>query len=170
MSDKRNFPTLSSDNIPVEHFELTLVWPVYVQAVRNDDEQLPDERLDPAKTGFLQEWAKEIQTKEGSNWEPVDQEYPHGPGSSYAEYCYFHPFVRNFLYVSRGDIRAHSKANGSSAEPRNRNLEIFRRTDLEPQTSDNSKEQIISTLTVDCLLYTSPSPRDATLSRMPSSA
>ena len=26
------------------------------------------------------------------------------------------------------------------------------------------------TFTVDCLLYTSPSPRDATLSRMPSSA
>ena len=30
--------------------------------------------------------------------------------------------------------------------------------------------EAISDLTIDCLLYTSPSPRDATLSRMPSSA
>ena len=29
---------------------------------------------------------------------------------------------------------------------------------------------VFSTLYADCLLYTSPSPRDATLSRMPSSA
>ena len=31
-------------------------------------------------------------------------------------------------------------------------------------------EQLVTTLTEICLLYTSPSPRDATLSRMPSSA
>ena len=31
-------------------------------------------------------------------------------------------------------------------------------------------EGCLASLTVDCLLYTSPSPRDATLSRMPSSA
>ena len=34
---------------------------------------------------------------------------------------------------------------------------------------DMNQEQITAMLTV-CLLYTSPSPRDATLSRMPSSA
>ena len=34
---------------------------------------------------------------------------------------------------------------------------------------NTSKQQLIM-LTIDCLLYTSPSPRDATLSRMPSSA
>ena len=35
----------------------------------------------------------------------------------------------------------------------------------------NSDEQLLSKdLVLDCLLYTSPSPRDATLSRMPSSA
>ena len=35
-----------------------------------------------------------------------------------------------------------------------------------------NEDQVRKTLTVaiDCLLYTSPSPRDATLSRMPSSA
>ena len=31
-------------------------------------------------------------------------------------------------------------------------------------------EEDVATITYDCLLYTSPSPRDATLSRMPSSA
>ena len=41
------------------------------------------------------------------------------------------------------------------------------------QTLDVNAAQLVSTtdeLTDDCLLYTSPSPRDATLSRMPSSA
>ena len=32
------------------------------------------------------------------------------------------------------------------------------------------KKVLVSDLSKDCLLYTSPSPRDATLSRMPSSA
>ena len=40
--------------------------------------------------------------------------------------------------------------------------------------ADQGKEYLLGTLTTDqlwgCLLYTSPSPRDATLSRMPSSA
>ena len=34
---------------------------------------------------------------------------------------------------------------------------------------ENAK-RILDDLVLDCLLYTSPSPRDATLSRMPSSA
>ena len=38
-------------------------------------------------------------------------------------------------------------------------------------TIENSKEILKNLIAaVDCLLYTSPSPRDATLSRMPSSA
>ena len=32
------------------------------------------------------------------------------------------------------------------------------------------KDAVVAALSMDCLLYTSPSPRDATLSRMPSSA
>jgi len=132
MSKKRTIPGLDSSEIPVEHFEMTLVWPVNVQAVRDDQEQLVNSKLDPAKFGFLQEWAKEIE--QDSKWESVDQQYPFGAGSSYAEYCYFHPFVRNFLYVSRGDIRAHHKRE-KSGDARNRNLEIFRRVDLEPDNS-----------------------------------
>ena len=31
-------------------------------------------------------------------------------------------------------------------------------------------KEVLHTIATDCLLYTSPSPRDATLSRMPSSA
>ena len=37
-------------------------------------------------------------------------------------------------------------------------------------TTDYKLEQLIVTWDLPCLLYTSPSPRDATLSRMPSSA
>ena len=36
--------------------------------------------------------------------------------------------------------------------------------------NDAGKKQVIKTWSRSCLLYTSPSPRDATLSRMPSSA
>ena len=38
---------------------------------------------------------------------------------------------------------------------------------LQPETSERI---LIVMLNISCLLYTSPSPRDATLSRMPSSA
>ena len=38
------------------------------------------------------------------------------------------------------------------------------------QTSNGQTGTLCSCLTICCLLYTSPSPRDATLSRMPSSA
>ena len=61
---------------------------------------------------------------------------------------------------------------------RNKNLRIFRfenKEDLEAQFKyfDGQEEQIFAPKVVTvlpCLLYTSPSPRDATLSRMPSSA
>ena len=47
--------------------------------------------------------------------------------------------------------------------------------DVNLQKSSQDFQEIIksnshATLLTDCLLYTSPSPRDATLSRMPSSA
>ena len=38
------------------------------------------------------------------------------------------------------------------------------------QKKDYSNEEFLEELLESCLLYTSPSPRDATLSRMPSSA
>ena len=37
-------------------------------------------------------------------------------------------------------------------------------------TDDAKTREIVQTLLKDCLLYTSPSPRDGLLSRMPSSA
>ena len=39
-----------------------------------------------------------------------------------------------------------------------------------PLTIYLNKQEIVTAMTLGCLLYTSPSPRDATLSRMPSSA
>ena len=44
--------------------------------------------------------------------------------------------------------------------------EVQTRTDMATMAAKN----LVAALTGDCLLYTSPSPRDATLSRMPSSA
>ena len=41
---------------------------------------------------------------------------------------------------------------------------------IEALSAPEDQELIITDLVLDCLLYTSPSPRDATLSRMPSSA
>ena len=47
--------------------------------------------------------------------------------------------------------------------------EPFRRNNMSPQNKIQTREYL-SDYYNDCLLYTSPSPRDATLSRMPSSA
>ena len=52
---------------------------------------------------------------------------------------------------------------------------IFVRTDLDPSVeikarAENVGDTTLSTTLCNCLLYTSPSPRDGLLSRMPSSA
>ena len=41
---------------------------------------------------------------------------------------------------------------------------------LSGEAVNKIKKSVIKNLVITCLLYTSPSPRDATLSRMPSSA
>ena len=46
-------------------------------------------------------------------------------------------------------------------------MEIWENVNLCPWMLDHTKQD---TFLISCLLYTSPSPRDATLSRMPSSA
>ena len=58
----------------------------------------------------------------------------------------------------------------------NESLEVIRRA-LEDEKKDSNKHSSSNILILNqkvnsdgCLLYTSPSPRDATLSRMPSSA
>ena len=52
-----------------------------------------------------------------------------------------------------------------TADRRSKNLQQIPIAVTALQASDISEQQILT-----CLLYTSPSPRDATLSRMPSSA
>ena len=49
-------------------------------------------------------------------------------------------------------------------------LEEAERIDEIIETGTKEEKLIASMMKLDCLLYTSPSPRDATLSRMPSSA
>ena len=78
------------------------------------------------------------------------------------------------------DIRDESTENVRLIiEPKSRNLSpemvmetLFKKTDLETKVSLNLN--VIDEKNIpgvkSCLLYTSPSPRDATLSRMPSSA
>ena len=52
----------------------------------------------------------------------------------------------------------------------NRNPQQYDNTRLLHQSVQSSFQRILTTQDDVCLLYTSPSPRDATLSRMPSSA
>ena len=49
---------------------------------------------------------------------------------------------------------------------------IFRRVDLDPIVEIKARAENVgdTTMSTSCLLYTSPSPRDGLLSRMPSSA
>ena len=54
--------------------------------------------------------------------------------------------------------------------PDNRHLYIANEDDAIATVVDTQTRQVVAQIDVGCLLYTSPSPRDATLSRMPSSA
>ena len=49
-------------------------------------------------------------------------------------------------------------------------IAIIKNTELAKPVERSRKESVILVEDIICLLYTSPSPRDATLSRMPSSA
>ena len=49
-------------------------------------------------------------------------------------------------------------------------IELIKKLNGEPSNSATVIEGLWSVVIAGCLLYTSPSPRDATLSRMPSSA
>ena len=140
-----NTPLLPSHRIPVRHFELALVWPVFVQPRRLSDKLLR-ERLDPRKPDFLNQWARELcpesehQLGAGSSrWRNVNSEYPPLDGNeadpAYSEFCYFHPFVRHFLYSNRDDIRERADNLSITDEiirdTHNRNLRILERTDLQ---------------------------------------
>ena len=68
-------------------------------------------------------------------------------------------------------IRIRKKINGTASVPR---IAVFKsNNNIYVQAIDDLNQVTIasaSTLSKDCLLYTSPSPRDLDLSRMPSSA
>ena len=158
----RNIPAdlhLPACKIRVDHFEVTLLLPVFVQARkqrRGDHDVCCDPRLDPKNLDFLDKWAEYL-VREESPWRHIRTEYPRSAEHhfepsrdaepSYSEFCYFHPFVRNFLYLTRGDIREHYRRHGKQAfcrdgtdqvdldrlirESPNRNLRILVRDDLE---------------------------------------
>ncbi len=144
-----------SHQIPVARLEIALVVPILIQAKKCDDESFVDPGCDPnSKHDFLDCWVKRIeQEKDASRGDPVWKEikggYPPLKGEdaepAYSEFCYFHPFVRNFLYVTRGDVRAfehaaekHGRNYGSRLAGRqtliedspNRNLRILQRLGL----------------------------------------
>ena len=100
---------LPANKIDVSKFEMTMLWPVLVQPLRNEGGDLVDELLDPTKRHFLEKWADSIVGKGENKWGHFDELYPSEKRDdatrSYAEFCYFHPFVRNFLFETRGDLR-----------------------------------------------------------------
>jgi len=114
---------LDSHRLPVEIFEPTLLWPVQVQAVRDANGYCVKPELDPDEPGFLKSWANAIKNGAENCWRDRSINYPEDLGPSYAEYLYFHPFVRNFLYATRDDIEATQHNNMYE----NRNLKILER-------------------------------------------
>ncbi len=128
----------SSHDIPVPHFEVKLLFPIHVQPIRNKKGELIDKSLDPHQSGFLSHWCDRIVEKSNSHWEPITTSYPplqgDEAGPAYAEFCYFHPFVRNFLYVNRDEIRRQSKTfenpQAAASHAMKQNLRILRRTDM----------------------------------------
>ena len=137
-----------SHKIPVSEFRITLMLPVLIQALKKDASKYVDPRLSPEQPGFLEAWGKYVDDNDaewGAEWDLVNRVYPNKDGEdgrdgegnarSYSEFCYFHPFVRNFLYVTRGDMREHERnSSGDSlpdrGEPVNRNLRILQRKGL----------------------------------------
>ena len=76
-----------------------------------------------------------------------------------------------YLKLSPEEIDSEVKRIVDSAYDRTKKLLLDKREQLEKIANklDVSKDEVVS-MNRSCLLYTSPSPRDATLSRMPSSA
>lgn len=137
------FDVKSSSDIPVEQLEITLALPLLIQARKRLNGDLFDPALCPSRSDFLEHWVAEI--TRNSVWQPLKTNYPATSGAerepSYAEFVYFHPFVRNFLYLTRGDIREYFRKAEKQSQvlskaqlfenATNRNLRILARDDLE---------------------------------------
>lgn len=126
---------------------MTLLWPVSLQWQRNRKREFVDGGVPPADDpAFMDRWVEHL-TK-NDEWQQVQDAdaagYPPLQGNhsaaAYAEFCYFHPFVRNFLYVNRDDMRQHLRRMSSDKRPTdndqltrtcgkavNRNLRIVQR-------------------------------------------
>jgi hypothetical protein len=135
----------AASDIKVDKYELFLVWPVFVQCLRGDDDRPVKPGLDPgdpqAGSSFLDNWCKTI--CQSGTWHNRPSAYPPKRGSdaapAYSEFVYFHPFVRQFLYTTRDDIRSFKNSSGGRgrgatdpsllAEAVNRNLRILQRED-----------------------------------------
>ena len=64
-----------------------------------------------------------------------------------------------------------SDGNNLGSMPLNKAIEIAKREDLDLiEISPNANPPVCKIMDMGCLLYTSPSPRDRSISRMPSSA
>ena len=87
----------------------------------------------------------------GSSWKKMSDAVSGATGPHYYQELYASPHAFDRLYLM--DVRIQVSDDGGAN---------FRRLKEEKKHSDNHA--------IACLLYTSPSPRDATLSRMPSSA
>ena len=143
---------LPSHEIRVDRLEVSLLWPILIQARKNElGEYAPaDRKLDPDQPGFLREWVGTIKSDPTTgNWQQLPDGYPPRAGSldaarAYSEFCYFHPFVRNFLYVTRDDIRAFEREKRRNREPVspeelvkvawNRNMQILERKNAQGGT------------------------------------
>ena len=117
--------SLDSDDIQVESYDFTLMLPMLIS-------EQPVER---SKSKLLDRWVKLI-VEENPEWSEVSN-YPRRDlqgkeaFSEYAEFLYFHPFVRNFLYLSQTDLRLQKKGN-----PRSRTLRTLKRKIVMPKEGD----------------------------------
>ena len=86
------------------------------------------------------------------------------------------PYLLVLFYSASGNVRglAHAIANGAEYEGLPTKLRTVNRISREGDEIGEeiicTKEELVNCSGLACLLYTSPSPRDSTLSRMPSSA
>ncbi|TVP96595.1 MAG: hypothetical protein EA381_17055 [Planctomycetaceae bacterium] len=143
-TDESSIAKLPAHKIPVDDFQVKLLWPVFLQPLRNHDGILVDPELETVeRPDFLTVWCDRIISRgeNGKGWKELDKPFPRMDGpdalAEYAEFCYLHPFVRNLLYKTRDDIRSGWLQNESLkkiseviAASNNRNLRILQRDDL----------------------------------------
>jgi len=120
----------AAPDIAVREFDLTLLWPLLIEdALHSKGGPTTDGH------GILTSWVEWIENQaEKNGWKERPRKYPQQePPDCYAEYAefvYFHPFVREFLYTSRGDLQAYGDATpGKPQDAPNRRMRIMERRD-----------------------------------------